>query len=422
MKRFAAIAAGWAWWTAGAVSASAANYAARVVEYVPGQGMESFWDVLDLEYYTNATVALGRPTVDTTLTRSQQPTDDPGTAPVLPVQAAWRWFEVVGIATNGRLTLEFEQPVTDDPDHPYGVDFLVFGNALQGIQSGGYWTNGDPQGVTLSGTITYETARVSVSPDGTNWFAFSGGPYADGFAPTLGRVYDTNAPAAFAGWDNRWWGAPTDPALPLDPRLAVSNFVGMTLADVARRYRGSAGGTPYDLADLPDLPADPETGRKTIRYVKIERGGKSFPEVDAVCGVAPVSAFKRWQIAHFNWMEDPDLEQPDADPDGDGLPNRMEYALGRNPRVADADPPPLRWSPPAAPGGAPRAVFPRNEDATDMVVALEWTTNLADRASWSTQGVSSVRGGALTNNVFEWVAELPTEAGAAFYRLRVSDE
>lgn len=56
---------------------------------------------------------------------------------------------------------------------------------------------------------------------------------------------------------------------PVDPALTKEDFAGKTVADAIDLYKGSGGGTAFDLADLADLPADPITGRKWARYVKV---------------------------------------------------------------------------------------------------------------------------------------------------------
>lgn len=50
------------------------------------------------------------------------------------------------------------------------------------------------------------------------------------------------------------------------------------------------------------------------------------------------ASFAAWTAQHFTPAEqgNPAVSGPDADPDGDGLSNYLEYALGRDPRVANA--------------------------------------------------------------------------------------
>jgi hypothetical protein len=54
---------------------------------------------------------------------------------------------------------------------------------------------------------------------------------------------------------------------------------------------------------------------------------------------ALAQSYRGWDNFHFTSAErdDPAISGPEADPDQDGRPNWMEYALGRNPRVVDTD-------------------------------------------------------------------------------------
>ncbi len=122
-----------------------------------------------------------------------------------------------------------------------------------------------------------EPGNVSVSQDGVTWYSFTtdpnfmaddpnfiklaaeveDGPFCDGFAPTLGRVYDPcHADASIGEW-NLWWAEPANPTLPVDPNLSFQALAGRSVARVAQTYGDSAGGTGYDIARL-DLPLDPD--------------------------------------------------------------------------------------------------------------------------------------------------------------------
>jgi len=253
------------------------DFAATVISYSPGQGVPIDW--LTEQPFDDPQAALGRPTIDTT-------EDDPfggGTDvwPVLPVFPAWRRFEVVTVGYGGSLVLAFDHKVLDDIINPYGVDLILFGNAKLLIDGAENWENGDPDTVTVDGTCPGEPGVVSVSQDGQNWLRLSAGPWADSFAPTLGRIY---APDPATG---SWWGDPTDPTEPLAPSWAAADFAGWTVAQVARAYGTSAGGTGIDIGLL-DLPVDPETGYKWIQYVRIEtpQAADGTAEIDAISDVA----------------------------------------------------------------------------------------------------------------------------------------
>jgi hypothetical protein len=274
------------------------DFAVEVVDYVPGSGIATFPYTGQL--YDNPLAALGRPTIDTIGDGSAAA---PGQmVPVVPVYPAWQPEEVVCIGFRGHLTLRLGRRVYDEPDNPFGKDLIVFGNSFQNLSGFEYWLSGDPSLVlTKNKACTREPAAVSVSQDGENWFTFTmdetyrvnpdfadanfpgrygflGDFFADGFAPTLGRVYKPNS--------SGWWGEPTDPTLPLDPAVLETDLRNTTLAQIALRYGKSAGGTALDISWF-DLPTDPQTGRKWIQYIRFDnpRNSGATPEIDAVARV-----------------------------------------------------------------------------------------------------------------------------------------
>ena len=248
--------------------------------------------------------------------------------PVVPAYTGGRFLSLdstvddeTGDDVNGYVVIAFDHDVVDDPNNPFGVDFIVFGNSMC-VKSTrtGMTALDDPASCFLTANGTWEEAVVEVAQY-TNgpWYTSAKWRTSDGFAPTLGRMYDpANADTnLYSG--NLWWGAPTDPTYPVDPRIGYSDCEGLSLAELCQRYNGSAGGTGYDLADAIDedgkaLPSDAEHGgNKWFRYVRIsnveteernEHGDYcSIPEVDAVADVAPVSGYRQWVLANFSWAE-----------------------------------------------------------------------------------------------------------------------
>lgn len=57
---------------------------------------------------------------------------------------------------GGYAVYEFENPIADDPTHPYGADFIVYGNA--------FWNNS-------------EAGCIQVSKNGTTWYDIAGSMY-----------------------------------------------------------------------------------------------------------------------------------------------------------------------------------------------------------------------------------------------------
>lgn len=307
------------------------DFAIEVVSYVPGTGIPT--DNFTGQPFTNPQAALGRPTVDTAGDGLAAPAGQ--TVPVVPVYPPWRVSEVVSIGFRGHLVLKFGHPVSDDVNNPYGKDLIVFGNSLQQINGTDYWLTGDPaQITTMNKGCTREPAVISVSQDGQYWFTFTMDPafrenpnfsdpsfpgkygflgdfYADGFAPTLGRVYEPDKiecaddPNCMA-----YWGGPTDPTLPLDPAVLETDLRNATLAEIAQLYGRSAGGTALDISGF-NLPVDPQTGRKWIQYIRFDnpRDSGATPEIDAVADVACCGDWKRSCIpGNMNQDQRVDLE------------------------------------------------------------------------------------------------------------------
>ncbi len=255
----------------------ASDFAVDVNYYSAGDGAG---------YYTEPWTAIGRPSVDTDYLGSWRP--------VVTVYPQWLPTSLVTVGVGGELILQFDHAVADDRNNPYGIDFIVFGNALQAIDGTTDWTYGDPNAVRIkTGQVESEQGKVSVSQDGVIWYSFENGPWADSFAPTLGRVYDPNEPnEGYPGWENLWWGEVTNPTIPFDPNVEPGDFNGVTVAEMSTAYGESAGGTGFDLRwlerdDYELLVEDGNTGRKWIQYVKIECTAPDpeegpLPEVDAV--------------------------------------------------------------------------------------------------------------------------------------------
>jgi hypothetical protein len=332
-----------------APAAMASDYAAQVVEYVEGSGIP-FDFINPDEDYNNPATALGRPTIDTTGDNNSLNGTGPAAnaVPVVPVYQPFRYFEVVSIGQGGHLTLKFDHPVVDDPRNPCGIDLIVFGNANQTINGVDRWRNGDPNLMTVRGLVAgREPAKVSVSQDGATWYTYTNGPFADDFAPTLGRRYDPAHPdPALPG--NLWWGAATDPTWPLSPSLTAASFTGWTVAQIAIRYGRSAGGTGFDLA---------ASGMGWIQYVRIDNPANSgmVPEIDAMADVAsrPVpdfdcdgdvdaddlAFFTACLTGPFAGPPRPGCERADADQDGDV--DQVDFAVlqrCRTPSGIPADP------------------------------------------------------------------------------------
>lgn len=121
-----------------------------------------------------------------------------------------------------------------------------------------------------------------------------------------------------------------------------------------------------------------------------------------------------WQLAQFSAEElnQPAISGPNADPDGDGLSNLLEYALGLSPRAGSTDPAVVsatdtEWG----------YTFNRPADRADVTYAVEWSTDLT---TWSSDNVTLARV-STADGVETWRATVPRTAGTnCFLRLRVT--
>jgi len=394
-------------------TAARSEYATRVVEYISGSGIG--FDTIDLAPFDDPLNALGRPTIDTTGEGIFVPETNP--VPVVAVSPPFRAFELVSVGGGGRLTLAFDHPVLDEPDNPFGIDVIVYGNAFFNIEGGGSWLNGNPSNTTITGVVESEPGLVSVSQDGTNWFSLAGGPFADTFAPTLGRQFAPDQPVSIPGMANAWWGSPTDPTFPLDPSVDATDIAGKTVAQAARLFGESSGGTGFDIAPLA-LPQHPVEGVKWFQFIRIERNGLFNPEVDAVADVAPGLPYSLWQISHFNPTNrtQPLISGGGADPDDDLLVNLFEFLTGRDPNSADAGPlfeATVSCNPTSS---ALEVTYTIREDARDTRILVEYTE---DMVVWSTDGIDqSFSSNAPTSGTQTVTARVPAATNHRTVRLR----
>ncbi len=300
------------------------DFAMEVIEYVEGIGVGKDW--ISGQPFNDPNAALGRPALETTGDGWYIPVDE--VVPVVPVCPPFRAFELVTIGNGGRLTVKFSHPVANDQNNPYGIDFIIFGDAYQIIGGGQSWTNGNPEETIVSGSVAAEPGIVAVSQDGQNWHYFLSGPYADSFAPTAGRQWDDV---------NDVWADELDPTRPVDPNLSVA---GKTVAEMIAAYDGSAGGTGFDIAVL---------GLEWIQYVRIEDDPDSnvTTEIDAISDVSccgdykhpsPVGDLNRdCRVDHDDldllilyWKAEisgPDDPAAVADINGDGIVNFDDWVL-----------------------------------------------------------------------------------------------
>lgn len=102
---------------------------------------------------------------------------------------------------GGYAVYEFENPIADDPTHPYGADFIVYGNA--------FWGNS-------------EAGCIQVSKDGQTWYDIAGSMY-----------YTKSTPNSTITYNN--------PSVTEDAAITAPGSNLGTLAPVSYTLNGAAG-------------------------------------------------------------------------------------------------------------------------------------------------------------------------------------
>ena len=250
------------------VVAASNDWASEIIEYTPGENVPFG--------YTNASAALWH---------ASEITDYEGSnTAVSVINPPWQNNQIVSVGTGGKLILKMGKRVNnyDEPEHPFGIDLLVYGNTFFVYD----YNEGLPETNTWY-TSSEEPAEIWVSADLTNWFIVTN-CYADALLPT--QSIDIN-------------GEPSDYLYPPSPDLLSNDWFDGTwsYSNTVAVYDGSAGGAPVDLSQL--KAADGEaTNLSYINYVKIENPiSGNAAEIDAIAAVAemPEPFYLSFIIYHF---------------------------------------------------------------------------------------------------------------------------
>lgn len=198
-------------------------------------------------------------------------------------------------------------------------------------------------------------------------------------------------------------------------------------------FNGSSAGNPQFFVDFSDHPEfdnnpdfvfqidkipNPETGHET--NTKGEVGvwplSLGFDRLNLTGTALPPTAtpLQQWRQSHFGGPDATGTAANDADPDGDGLPNLLEYALGGLPLDATSAPRPAV----AVAGGKLQLSFVRVADPA-LLYEVKVSNDLADTGAWpgiwSSTGAQNT-GGLVTVDDIVALTDQPRR----FLRLQVS--
>lgn len=130
---------------------------------------------------------------------------------------------------------------------------------------------------------------------------------------------------------------------------------------------------------LAGLPVRPVNGEANYDFA-IERFNSLGESVSLALTLTVISAYDAW-LAGFPALADP---APDADPDGDGLANVLEFAFGTDPQIPEAEPPiTLDLDPTGI-----ALIYPRSKTAFGVTLVPEWSADLAAE-NWQTHGIET---------------------------------
>jgi hypothetical protein len=188
------------------------------------------------------------------------------------------------ITAGGEITVMLGRKVYDEPNNPYGIDLIVYGNSFFWSLSGisGFVSDGtDLNAATFkSSAIAGHSATVSVSQDGVNWYTYTNTPVL--FPDEAYRWDDTN---------DSWTAEEMNPTKPINPYLYTNNFAGETVAGALDQFVGAAGGTGYSLH---------ASGFPWIQYVRIQPAPGTYTVIDAIAAVNPAVVGDALSIAPDN--------------------------------------------------------------------------------------------------------------------------
>lgn len=208
--------------------------------------------------YTDPASALGRPS---RFTGDNAEFNFPGA--VTAFNGAYNYDQVLSIGTGGHIVLAFDTPVRDNPNNPFGIDLLIFGNTS--------FIDADyPNGIVAG--LFSEGGLVELSQNGVDWVPATG-VVPDGTVPTIGYSDITDPFSLSRG------SVPSNFRLPVDPSI---DFTGMNYTHVLDAYNGSGGGTGVDIG---------AHGLSSVSFVRISNpDGASAIEIDALSRVAALPA------------------------------------------------------------------------------------------------------------------------------------
>jgi hypothetical protein len=253
---------------------------------------------------------------------------------------------ITAVTSPGTLTLRFARPIRDLS----GADFVVFEN--------GHLAETNQGGAGIGGVFA-ELAYVEVSTDGIDFTRLPATSLTPAAVGTYGSIHPSE----------------------------VRNLAGKHL-----NAYGESWGTPFDLSsaglsqithirlvDIPGSGAFTDSENRPI-YDAWKTFGSGGFDLEAVGAISVSMTYAEWPPLQMLPAAERD---PSDDPDGDGVPNLLEYAAGTLPWLADAIRPTF-----VSEVGRVGISFLRDERTTDLQFEVQVSENAM---TWET--LASANGG-----------------------------
>ncbi len=270
-----------------------------------------------------------------------------------------------GTAAPGQITMTFAKLITNKP----GADFVVFENAFIA-----YYNTGGAG----AGGVTAELAYVEVSSDGTHFARFPSASLSPAAIGSYGTIDPTNVGGLAGKHVNAYgdcWGTPFDlSALAGDP-LVTGGLLDLNAVRYVR------------IVDIPGRGDFLDSQGRPIYDSWFTSSSGGF-DLEAVGVISQETTFDEWQTLQGLTGAQ---RGANADPDGDGVSNLIEYAFSLLPLTSDAD-------------GLPKVVllsdrvgisFSRDTRKLDLIYEVEassdlkiWQTIARSTAGGAVVGVS----------------------------------
>ncbi len=254
--------------------------------------------------------------------------------------------------------------------------------------------------------------RIFASSDGNTWTTIASGVSVGELVYGSDRFVGGGASAGIVSSDV---GAPLILRQPVSVQIRAggSATFSVSAGGVALSYQWRKGEAPIPGATAATLTLPNATVAAAGDYSVIV-SGNGLSVTSATAALVVTSPFDEWVERSFSTAqrEDAAVAGVNADPDHDGLSNLMEYALGREPLVAEA----MAATTTSNDGTDWIFTYTRPADRTDVTYAVEVSTDLA---TWTTSGVTHARTVAGATETWQGRVAMAGRP-QVFFRLKVS--